>query len=470
MRAYLSATLAAACALAAAAPAGASSIAYTKDSNVFLTSPDGQNQRPITTDGTAGNRYQGPAQVDDGTIVVSRPSVRFIYAYRQDGTQRNGPLLAPGNSCGSGPLDLDVTPNSPGLIVFQYIHSDYCFNPTPGNGPRSRVTFAFSDIPTGAATFTKHDNWTAPRWTPGSEYASMVSSDGGSVGIQGGGTVSPWLSSNPAVERIESFDISRSGNRVLVETTPPNTTNGPSRLVLWQNDGVPKSQNNTGHVVCVAEMFAQGDGDPRWSPDGSQIAWEGAAGIYVSPAPVNNGGTCVLQPRLVAVGGEDPAWGAANVPTSGSNGGNGGNGNGDNGDNNGNDNNGDNGDDQRDTTAPKLTVGRVGKVKLGAALSKGLSVPIELSEAARANATLMIDPATARRAGLSRKTMNTPLTVATGGRAAPSGSSKVAVKFTAKARKRLRKLKSVRLTLQVVAADAAGNQARSKTAKITLKR
>src|SRR3954468_16118673 len=302
--------IAAAAVLATAAPASASSITYTKNSNVWLTTPDGSYQKAVTTDGTAANRYQAPDQLDDGTIVAARPSPRAFYALRQDGSLRNAPLLAPGNSCGTGPLDLDVTPDS-GLIVFQYVHSDFCFNPTPGNGPRSRVTFAFSDVPTGSATFLKHDNWTAPRWTPGTDFASMVAIGGGSIGIQGGGTVSPWLASDPSVELIKSFDISRTGNRVLVETTPPSGS--PSRLVLWQNDGAPKSINNTGTALCTAESFAAGDADPRWSPDGTKIAWEGPAGVYVSPAPVVNGTTCVLQPTLVAPGGHDPAWGVADV-------------------------------------------------------------------------------------------------------------------------------------------------------------
>src|SRR3954454_11153299 len=302
--------IAAAAVLATAAPASASSITYTKNSNVWLTTPDGSYQKPVTTDGTADNRYQAPDQLDDGTIVAARPSVRFFYALHPDGTLRNAPLLAPGNSCGTGPLDLDATRDS-GLIVFQYVHSDFCINPTPGNGPRSRVTFAFSDVPTGASTFIKHDNWTAPRWTPGTNFASMVAIGGGSIGIQGGGTVSGWLFSNPSVELIQSFDISRTGNRVLVEMTPPSGS--PSRLVLWQNDGPPKSLNNTGTALCTAESFAAGDADPRWSPDGTKIAWEGPAGVYVSPAPVVNGATCVLQPTLVAPGGHDPAWGVADL-------------------------------------------------------------------------------------------------------------------------------------------------------------
>jgi hypothetical protein len=493
MRTPTLAALATACAVAvSAAPADASSIVYTKSDNVWITTPDGSYQKAVTTDGTAANRYQAPGQLDDGTIVAARPSPRAFYALRQDGSLRNAPLLAPGNSCGTGPLDLDVTPDS-GLIVFQYVHSDYCFNPTPGNGPRSRVTFAFSDVPTGPSTFIKHDNWTAPRWTPGTDYASMVAIGGGSIGLQGGGTVSPWLSSNPSVELIKSFDITRTGNRVLVETTPP--AGSPSRLVLWQNNGVPKTQNNTGTALCTAESFAAGDADPRWSPDGTQIAWEGPAGVYVSPAPVVQGTTCVLQPRLVAAGGHDPAWGAAdaqrpadppppppppppggggNTGGDGGSGGNGGNNGGDTGGNGGSTggdtgsggnggNTGGNGGSS-DRTPPAVTVGLPARVKLAAALRKGVTVPVTVSEQSSVTGTLLIAGTTRRKLGLAAA----PLKVASG-RADGAGQVTLKLKFTAKAMRRLRNAKSAKLTLQVVATDAAGNQTRTAR-KLTIKR
>jgi hypothetical protein len=464
--------------LAGAAPASASSIAYTKNDNVWLTKPDGSYQKQVTTDGTPSNRYQAPAQLDDGTIVVSRPSVRFFYALRQDGTLRNAPLLAPGNSCGTGPLDLDVTPDS-GVIVFQYVHSDFCINPTPGNGPRSRVTFAFSDVPTGSATFPKHDNWTAPRWTPGTNFASMVAIGGGSIGIQGGGTVSPWLQSNPSVELIKSFDISRAGNRVLVETTPPSGS--PSRLVLWQNDGPPKSLDNTGTALCTAENFATGDADPRWSPDGTQITWEGPDGVYVSPAPIASNGNCLLSPKLIAAGGHDPAFGAAsiappppppppdqgtggNTGNDGGTGGNGGTGTPGGGDTGtpGGQTGGDTGTPGGDTgtpkppvdrTAPKVTL-RTPKVKLGTALKKGYTVQVTVSEAASVSGVL----ASGR------------MTAAKGSARTSGGKVTLKLKFTAAARKKLAKSRTAKLTLQVVVTDGAGNQTRTAVRKVTIRR
>jgi hypothetical protein len=55
-------------AFAFAATAGADSIVYVKDGNVWLTSPDAAKQYQVTFDGG----YSSPSQADDGTIVALR--------------------------------------------------------------------------------------------------------------------------------------------------------------------------------------------------------------------------------------------------------------------------------------------------------------------------------------------------------------------------------------------------------------
>ena len=263
----------------------------------------------MTTDGTAADRYQAPGQADDGTIIAARPTPRAFYALRQDGSLRNAPLLAPGNSCGTGPLDLDVTPT--GLIVFQYVHSDYCFNPTPGNGPRSRVTFAFSDVPTGSATFPKHDNWTAPRWTPGTDFASMVAIGGGSIGIQGGGTVSPVAHEQP-------FGRADQVVRHQPHRQPRACRDDPSRRVAQPARAVaerrhPEVDQQHRHRSVHRRVLRGRRRRPALVPRRHPDRVGGAAGRLRLACPVVNGGTCVLQPKLVAAGGHDPAWGVADV-------------------------------------------------------------------------------------------------------------------------------------------------------------
>ena len=54
-------------------------------------------------------------------------------------------------------------------------------------------------------------------------------------------------------------------------------------------------------------------------------------------------------------------------------------------------------------------------------------------------------------------------------RLAKPGTAKLKLKFTSKAGKRLKRRRSVKLTLQITGRDAAGNAA-TKTAVVTLKR
>lgn len=52
------------------ATASADSIVFVKDANVWVASPDGANQRPLTRDGTADQPYRSPRRP---TTAPSRP-------------------------------------------------------------------------------------------------------------------------------------------------------------------------------------------------------------------------------------------------------------------------------------------------------------------------------------------------------------------------------------------------------------
>jgi hypothetical protein len=94
--ALLSALLAAGLALALLpGAASASSIAFIKDNNVWLTSPDGSRQRQVTTDGTDSVGYFYPSQADDGTILAKRGDL-FV-RLRPNGTMLGAPIPAIGS-------------------------------------------------------------------------------------------------------------------------------------------------------------------------------------------------------------------------------------------------------------------------------------------------------------------------------------------------------------------------------------
>lgn len=52
---------------------------------------------------------------------------------------------------------------------------------------------------------------------------------------------------------------------------------------------------------------------PTWSPDGSQLAWGEADGIWTS-AIANGAGDCAAAPRRLIRGGSQPDWSPAAVP------------------------------------------------------------------------------------------------------------------------------------------------------------
>ncbi|HEX8122142.1 MAG TPA: calcium-binding protein [Solirubrobacteraceae bacterium] len=111
-----------------------------------------------------------------------------------------------------------------------------------------------------------------------------------------------------------------------------------------------------------------------------------------------------------------------------------------------------------DRTAPAITLtpkgGRLKKV-----LKAGLSLPVACDEACRVVVTATLDKALAKKLKLKGA-------VAKGSGA---GGTKIAVRFTSAAKRKLARQRKVVLTLKVVATDAAGNAA-TATKKLTLKR
>ena len=120
----------------------------------------------------------------------------------------------------------------------------------------------------------------------------------------------------------------------------------------------------------------------------------------------------------------------------------------------------------QDQTAPAFTLAR-GKLRLRDLLKKGLRARGTCSEACTVQALLQIDAKTARKLKLGRKAYS----VGTGrGVAQRSGDLVVSVNATRKAKKALKRLKSLRATLTLVATDSAGNSSTPVRRRVTLKR
>src|SRR4051794_39216654 len=172
-----------------AAPALAANVVYTKDRNVFVTSPDGGIQRQITTNGAVDNAYRSPTEKNDGTIVAPHSS-KFFFLFNLDGSSAGGPWKPFGiNSCSTSPTGSQVAPDG-GLIVYTYLHSNVCLG---GSTITQRVTFANSNSPTADGQYPVYDGYTEPRWVPGQNIAAMISSGGDTIGAQSGGSIQGFL-------------------------------------------------------------------------------------------------------------------------------------------------------------------------------------------------------------------------------------------------------------------------------------
>ena len=491
---------------ALAAPAGAASIAYVdQNDNVRLTTPDGSRTLPITNDAVDGRRYRTPSQTDDGAIVVPA-SNNFVYVFNADGTHRTGPWLAPrkdGNS--TSPVSAHVTPDG-GLIVFHQIHSDG----PPNFNIRPRVRVMNGEIPTSdpnCTLFACVDNFIEPRWIPGTPGYGAISLGGEQINaLNAQGSFAPWLTSGGA--DFESLDVSRDGTKAIFQLTadgsPPQGQFEAGELILWEvANGTPQRQ------LCRVSNFGNQNSHPRFSPDGTQIVWETQIGVYVSATPrdaLHNVGTDTcngLDPTLIAPGGKDPDWGAADVPGGGNPGGgtdpgtggpdpgaggtdpgaggtDTGTGSGGTGSGGAGTGSGGTGTTPNDTTAPQAELRISASQRLARVRSRGLAATVGCSEACTATIELLVDKRTAGRLRIARnQRADLPQVISAAGRTvvigrgtgrldAP-GTRGITARLTRRARARLGRVRSLALTVRLTVTDRAGNR-RIVTRRLTVRR
>ena len=121
-----------------------------------------------------------------------------------------------------------------------------------------------------------------------------------------------------------------------------------------------------------------------------------------------------------------------------------------------------------DTTAPGLSMTLKASYRLQPVLRDGLLVPLACTEACELTVRLRLRPAVAAR--LEPAAARRPMVAGRATRRLSGpGAARVRVKLSAKARRALRPLRRVRLTVQATATDVAGN-VRKVERQVTLKR
>jgi hypothetical protein len=300
--------------LATAAAAQAASIVYIKGGNVWLSTPDGAQGYQVTFDGG----WDSPSEADDGTIMA----VRAGQTYRLSPSGQ--PLGAPvptvfhgaDPTTSHGPFGARISPDGTKQTYWGDIYTSY------------------EDFSCGCTLFRweaftrwgASDQFNEPNQTRGQELygepawinnSLLLLSDIGSVfGKQvavysvgdGDNTLTQWFSDpDPSVKQLQFGAVTRAGDKLAFVAT---TQNPQDQIRLYETNGaIP----NAPTPVCA---LAGADGGqfsyPSFSPDGSELAWQDAGGVHLSP--VSNLSDCsTITDQLIIPGGSEPDFGPANV-------------------------------------------------------------------------------------------------------------------------------------------------------------
>jgi hypothetical protein len=467
-----------AAAIIAPASAGAASVAYTDGGEVWLSSLDGTQKVRLATAVVNGDgdteKWLDVAHADNGRIVAVRnkpgrmSSFSWFKIWEPDGTSTvEGPLNAPsGWLTYTYPLGFDITADGAHL-VYGYSNTSGCCPISFGRGiyvrPATNSVLAPINLGSGTHPALLGNRLVAleDSFSPKIVQVQALASPGNPYNDE----FTPWIDTSGVGLDANGVDIAATGQLAALgfeEWTDGTQTIGKVAVVSVQGLDAPPS-------LTPVDCFIPAVGVAReasLAPDGATIAWQDGGGVKVAGTPTTSADPCAMSspPVVISPTGSYPSIGGADVarfvpppapptipvvpptvaPPTGSTPG----------------------------TPPPSSPGQPGVAtkpaapvltlpsKLTAralATTRGVAIKVKVPAAGRITATGKV-PAT--RMGRRGKAV----TAATGRTTARrAGTVTVRLRFTAAARKRVRRLKGARLTVRVV----HGGRATTKT--ITLR-
>lgn len=377
--------------------AAADSLVFVKSGDVWVSEPDGSRQTRLTSDGG----YKYASQSENGVIAASRGS-RVVRISRSGKIEASFPTSV-GDNDSYGPYDTEISPDGKHIAYEYFQYSDFW---------GLRIGVAYIDASTGEHIGETQTGWSFPAWidnlrlihsgAPNKLITDVMIRELG----EPNNTAIDWFS-HPDAGGIRDGDISRDSGKLA--------------FVGGENDELLLVYRRTGELgvdtpeYCYHYLEPNGKyRDPAISPDGRKLAWQEDDGIHVGPLPDFSAGCSMPADEggLVIPGAINPDWGPASVPS-----------------------------------PPKPSIRLAGRQKLGTVLTKGL-VLIQSGIKPGTRVTAKISASVAKRFGLGR----TARVVASG----KSGSKPtLRIRFSGAAARKLRKAKSLPLTVAAGGARAA---------------
>ena len=227
------------------AAASASSIAFVKDNNIWLSSPDGSRQRQVTTDGTAAKYYNSPSQADDGTILAKHGS-HFV-RLRPDGTRIGEPVPGLGSDHShsgnvfvmSGPNDPRISPDGKRFTYWVSVRGMVtCPIWDPGCSYRdtdytivSRVDRFTQPQEFGVVRDYRDPSWVDNDYLLVFNYGLGVKAGAISPVGKGEAGLLQWFDAPSGVHQIGQGQVTRQGDKLV--TLAGSADFGPAQEHLW---------------------------------------------------------------------------------------------------------------------------------------------------------------------------------------------------------------------------------------------
>lgn len=443
-----------------AAPASAAvGLVYTDNQNIQASTVDGATKTSFTNDGSSERNHWDVAQAADGTVFSStlntQNSLKQFIGYSPLGAKISEYTAAykPGYTLYAYPLGFEVDATKSNIA--------YGYSVSTLNTFDRGTWVAPSGHSAGNPPFEK-----SGLQGPTFFGSRLVGVSGSQVLVQDASgqppysnDYTPWLAAGGTIE-LKRVPIAPNGTTYAVEYVDTGPEPDVGGIELHRHEGAP-IPGGTDTIACEFPTEPNPE-HVSFSPDSTLMTWKDDGGVKVARVPdlTAPGASCPppAPPVVISTTGRSPALGGIDVPAliasrtpppppdnRGPDG--------TKPDGTGPDGTGPDGTGGADRTPPRLTFASVRQAKLAAALKSGVAFKLTLSEACALKADLLLPAKVAKKLQLKRK-------VGTSRASLRAGANTVKVKATKAAQKKLKRQRSLKLSLSGTCTDAAGNAAR----------